>query len=264
MNIKLEKLDNFYEKSLTWAVGNRWTVIIIAIGLFISSLFLIKVIGTEFMPASDNDRISAQVKLAQGTKLDETILTAQYLDSVYMNKYPEIEIVSTSAGSGDENSIASVFSETGNYIINYTFKMKPRNEREKDIFQIANEMRKDIEVRPEIEKYFVDAGSSRSSGGMGAGGGSVLEVKVFGNNFDETNSRTDFTLTQDHFDLDPGEYKLLIALEDSETGRARGKILIKTISNSLKLSTDEKFAFNNYGLLFLQFNFRNCKGKNNQ
>lgn len=183
----LEKMDNIYEKSLSWAVGNRWTVIIIATVIFISSLFLINVVGTEFMPASDNDQISAQVKLAQGTKLDETILTAQYLDSVFINKYPEIEIVSTSAGSGDENSLAAIFSETGNYIINYTFKMKPRDEREKDIFQIANEMRKDIEVRPEIEKYYVDAGSSRSSGGMGMGGGSVLEVKVFGNDFDETN-----------------------------------------------------------------------------
>ncbi|HAN18028.1 MAG: multidrug transporter AcrB [Bacteroidetes bacterium GWC2_33_15] len=183
----LEKMDNIYEKSLSWAVGNRWTVIIIATVIFISSLFLINVVGTEFMPASDNDQISAQVKLAQGTKLDETILTAQYLDSVFINKYPEIEIISTSAGSGDENSLAAIFSETGNYIINYTFKMKPRDEREKDIFQIANEMRKDIEVRPEIEKYYVDAGSSRSSGGMGMGGGSVLEVKVFGNDFDETN-----------------------------------------------------------------------------
>ncbi|MGE0088713.1 MAG: efflux RND transporter permease subunit [Bacteroidales bacterium] len=184
---QLEKMDNIYEKSLAWSVSNRWTTIIIATVIFISSLFLINVIGTEFMPSSDNDRISAQVKLAQGTNLDETILTAQYLDSVFMAKYPEIEIISTSAGSGDENSMAAIFSETGNYIINYTFKMKPRDKREKDIFQIANEMRGDIEKRPEIEKYYVDAGSSRSSGGMGMGGGSVLEVKVFGNDFDKTN-----------------------------------------------------------------------------
>lgn len=183
----LEKMDNFYEKTLAWAVSNRWTTIIIASVIFISSLVLIRVLGTEFMPASDNDQITAQVKLAQGTKLDETILTAQYLDSVFINKYPEIEIISTSAGSGDENSMAAIFSETGNYIINYTFKMVSREKREKDIFQIANEMRSDIEKRPEIEKYYVDPGGSRGSGGMGMGGGSVLEVKVFGNDFDETN-----------------------------------------------------------------------------
>jgi multidrug efflux pump subunit AcrB len=114
----LTRLDNFYERTLTWAVGHRWTVIIIAFLVFASSMSLVKVIGTEFMPASDNDRISAQVKLAQGTKLDETARAAQRLDSVFMKDYPEIEIVSTSAGVGDENSLASIFTENGNYIIN--------------------------------------------------------------------------------------------------------------------------------------------------
>ncbi|MBN2820374.1 MAG: efflux RND transporter permease subunit [Bacteroidales bacterium] len=183
----LEKMDKFFEKTLIWAVGRRWLVIGIATVVFISSMFLVKVIGTEFMPASDNDRISAQVKLAQGTKLEETIKTAHYLDSVFRKKYPEIEIVSTSAGVGDGSSLAAIFTETGNYIVNYTFKMKPLNERDKDIFQVANEMRDDIEKLPEIEKYYVDPGSSRASSALGMGGGSNLEVKVFGNDFDETN-----------------------------------------------------------------------------
>ncbi len=183
----LNRLDNFYERILSWAVGHRWTVVIIAFLVFVSSMSLVKMIGTEFMPASDNDRISAQVKLAQGTKLDETAKTAQKLDSVFMKNYPEIEIVSTSAGVGDENSLASIFTETGNYIINYTFKMKPRAQRVQDIFQVANRMRKDIEQLPEVEKYFVDPGSTRASAAMGMGGGNNLELKVYGNNFDETN-----------------------------------------------------------------------------
>lgn len=183
----LEKMDKFFEKTLIWAVGHRWFVIGIATVVFISSMFLVKVIGTEFMPASDNDRISAQVKLAQGTKLEETIKTAHYLDSVFRKKYPEIEIVSTSAGVGDGSSLAAIFTETGNYIVNYTFKMKPLKERDKDIFQVANEMREDIEKLPEIEKYYVDPGSTRASSALGMGGGSNLEVKIFGNDFDETN-----------------------------------------------------------------------------
>jgi len=183
----LERIDNIYEKILTWTVSHRWTVIIIAVGIFIPSLFLLKFIGAEFMPASDNDKISAQVKLAQGTKLDETVKTATYLDSVFMKKYPEVEIVSSSAGVGDESSQAAIFSETSNYILNYTFKMKPKNEREKDIFEVANLMRKDIEVLPEVETFYVDPGSTRSAAGMLMGGGSVLEVKIYGNDFNETN-----------------------------------------------------------------------------
>jgi hydrophobe/amphiphile efflux-1 (HAE1) family protein len=183
----LTRLDNFYERTLNWAVGHRWTVVIIAFAVFIASMSLVKMIGTEFMPASDNDRISAQVKLAQGTKLDETAITAQRLDSVFLKNYPEIEIVSTSAGVGDENSLAAIFTENGNYIINFTFKMKPRAERSQDIFQVANRMRKDIGDLPEVEKFYVDPGSTRASSAMGMGGGNNLEVKIYGNDFDETN-----------------------------------------------------------------------------
>ena len=183
----LDRMDIFFERILSWAVGNRWKVVGIAFAVFVSSMFLVKVIGSEFMPASDNDRISGQVKLAQGTKLEETIQTAQHLDSIFMKKYPEVELISTSAGVGDGSSLSAIFTETGNYIINYNFKMKQRKDREKDIFQVANEMRLDIEKLPEVEKFYIDPGSSRSSSAMGMGGGSNLEIKIYGNSFDETN-----------------------------------------------------------------------------
>lgn len=183
----LDKLDDFYARILTWSVSHRWTVVIVSTVIFVASLFLVKLVGSEFMPASDNDRIAAQIKLAQGVKLDETVITAHYLDSVFRAKYPEIEVVSTSAGVGDGNSLAAIFTETGNYIINYNFKMKARNQRSKDIFEISDEMRKDIEKLPEVEKYYVDPGSSRSSSALTGGGGSNLEIKVFGNSFDKTN-----------------------------------------------------------------------------
>ena len=180
------KLDNAYENILTWAVGNRWKVIGISALIFFSSLFLLKFIGTEFMPASDNGRIGATIKLVQGVKLDETKKIARKLDAIFM-KYPEIAIVSASAGAGDESSLASIFSQTGNYIVTYTFRMKDRKFRDRDIFQVSEDLRKDIAQFPEVETFFVDPGSSRSSSIMGGGGGSNLEVQVFGHDFDKTN-----------------------------------------------------------------------------
>lgn len=179
------KLDSGYEKILSWAVGHRWMIIGVSAAVFVSSLFLTKFIGSEFMPSSDNGRISATVKLVQGVKLDETTIVARKLDSAFM-KYPEIEIVSASAGSGDENSLASIFSQTGNYIISYTFKMKERKDRNRNIFEVSEGLRKEMEKLPEVESYYVDPGSTRSSSIMG-GGGSNLEIMVFGHDFDKTN-----------------------------------------------------------------------------
>jgi len=184
----LGKLDNGYEKILSWVVGHRWLVVGIAFMIFTASMGLIKYIGTEFMPASDNNRISATVKLVQGVKLDETTIIAHKLDSIFMKKYPEIEIVSSSAGTGDENSMAAIFSQTGNYIISYTFKMKERKDRKRDIFQISDELRTDIQQFPDVEIFNVDPGGSRAASSMmGMGGGSNLEVNIFGHDFDKTN-----------------------------------------------------------------------------
>ena len=184
----LGKLDNGYEKILSWVVGHRWLVVGIAFMIFTASMGLIKYIGTEFMPASDNNRISATVKLVQGVKLDETTIIAHKLDSIFMKKYPEIEIVSSSAGTGDENSMAAIFSQTGNYIISYTFKMKERKDRKRDIFQISDELRTDIQQFPDVEIFNVDPGGSRAASSMmGMGGGSNLDVNIFGHDFDKTN-----------------------------------------------------------------------------
>ena len=183
----LTKIDDVYENILKWAVGHRWVTVSIAAIIFGSSLFLLKFIGSEFMPPQDNDQLSAQVKLAQGVKLDETVKTAHYLDSLFIAKYPEFTVVSSSAGVGDENSLASMFQETGNYIITYTMALKPQNERDRDIFQIGEELRHDIEKLAEVEKFYVDPGSSRQSAAMGMGGGSKMEIKIFGESFDKTN-----------------------------------------------------------------------------
>jgi hydrophobe/amphiphile efflux-1 (HAE1) family protein len=183
----LERMDTFYEKTLKWAVGHRWTVVGLATLIFISSLFLTGAVGSEFMPSSDNGQITANIKLAQGVNFEETKIVAEKLNKIILENYPEIEMVSTSAGQGDEGSFVAIFSQTGNYIINYTFRMKDIELRDKDIFEVSDELRKDIEQFAEIETYNVDPGGSRSSSFMGGGGGSVIEVKIFGHSFDETN-----------------------------------------------------------------------------
>ena len=68
----LDKLDNGYARILNWCVNHRGIVVTTAFAIFIASLFLLKVIPTEFFPAQDNARLSATVKLPQGTRIETT------------------------------------------------------------------------------------------------------------------------------------------------------------------------------------------------
>ena len=185
-------IDAFYEKTLKFAVNNRPLIIILAVLIFGSSLFLVSRVGFEFMPESDNGRISAQVELIEGTKLDITTQLARKIEGIIREKYPEISIISTSAGSAESGSMLSIFQKSGSYIISFIMTLPPVEERTRDIFVISDLLRKDLAEFPEIVKYSVNPGSmtssmSSSSFGMSVGGGSNIVVKIFGHDFDNTN-----------------------------------------------------------------------------
>jgi hydrophobe/amphiphile efflux-1 (HAE1) family protein len=179
-------LDNIYEKSLRWAVNNKGKVIVGAVLIFASSIFLVGQVGTEFMPASDNNEMGAQIKLAQGVNMEESSKLADSIEHLWSSKYPELRFVSTSTGAGDENSLSAIFFETGNYIITFNMRLTPKSERTRDMFQIADLMREDLKKFAEIETFDVDPGNTRRMAAMGMGGGSKLELKVFGFDFDKT------------------------------------------------------------------------------
>ncbi len=179
----LNKLDDFYEKILSWSVRHKTTVIISAISIFILSLLLIPLTGSEFMPPSDNSQISASVELATGIRLDETKKIAQKIEKTVYEKYPEVKLISTSAGSGEGSSIIAVFQKTGSFIINYRFKLSSETERKRSIFEISDLFRQDLDKIPEIASYSVNPGGQK---GPSSSGENNVEVEIFGYNFNET------------------------------------------------------------------------------
>lgn len=179
----LDGLDVFYVKSLKLAVHNRWKILVVSLALFIGSLFLLSIVGTEFFPPSDNSQISAVVELPQGVNLANTRSVSQTIETIWREKYPEIEIIASSAGTAEEGNIFSAFGDNGSHIINYYMRLSNRTERQRDIYEIGDLMRQDLTTIPEIVDFRVDPGGQDE--GMGSGA-STIEVIISGYNLDET------------------------------------------------------------------------------
>ena len=75
----LDGLDNWYQKRLNWAVRHRRTIIAGCFGFFLLSLICAKGIGTEFFPSQDNSRISVQLQLPIGARVERAQALAQEL-----------------------------------------------------------------------------------------------------------------------------------------------------------------------------------------
>lgn len=178
----LDWFDGFYEKTLRWALRHKTFVTIISILVFVFSMGLFSVIGTEFFPEADESRLSASIELQTGTRVGNTIRLANTLDSLVRVKYPEIDLISTTSGYDDQGGWASMFTAGGTHTIQYTFSLVPALEREKSVWDIAEELRNDFAKYPEIVDFTVS-----TSEGMGSFGGNTVDVEVYGYDFAATN-----------------------------------------------------------------------------
>jgi HAE1 family hydrophobic/amphiphilic exporter-1 len=176
----LENLDNGYAKILTWSVRHRTTLMIITLGVFVASLFLLKKVPVEFMPESDQGQISVTIELEQGRSMDYTKrVTAEVTEYIQAN-FPEIDRIASTTGASDGSSIFSAFGTSGSNVITFTLRCVDLKDRNRSIFLMGDLMREKFKTIPEIVKYTVD--TSGSGGAMG--GGAPIEVKVFGHDFD--------------------------------------------------------------------------------
>jgi len=151
-------LDNFYETTLRWALHHKLFTLFMSLAVFIGSMFLMRYISTDFMPEADESRINAEIELQTGTRVEETMKTARYLENVIQQKFPEVEILAASSGADDEGSMFSLFSTTGSNMINLMMRLTPIEERGKSVWDIASELREEIAALPEVINFNVETG----------------------------------------------------------------------------------------------------------
>ncbi|HPR31375.1 MAG TPA: efflux RND transporter permease subunit [Prolixibacteraceae bacterium] len=181
--VLLDKLDQFYGRSLTWALKHKLLVILASLAILLSSFFFAGRIGGEFIPQSDSSNISATIELQTGTRFEETSKIARAIDDYVKRTIPEMELNSYSAGADDRGGINSIFQSSGSHIINYRVKLVSPESRQRSVWEISEEFRNYLGEIPEVVNYTV---STQGGMGGGMGGDQTVEVSIFGYDFDET------------------------------------------------------------------------------
>ena len=178
-------LDNAYARSLNWVVHHRRITVFSMMSVFVVSLGLLTQVPTEFFPPSDNNRIAATVELEQNISVEYTSRIARRIDSIIYAKYPEVILVSASAGANSSDNAFAAMQTTGSHIINYNMRLTDVEGRERSIYVISDLLRQDLDGIPEIRQYTITPGGAM--GGM-VGGAATVDIKVFGYDMDLTNT----------------------------------------------------------------------------
>ena len=166
-----------YGRGLRWALTYRKTVLAGAGVLFVGSLLLVPTIGTEFMPVSDNSQIQISGELETSRSLLYTANVVERLEESIKSEVPELLIISST--SGGTGGMGGGVGSSNQFQVR--LGLVGPGERDRSVFDIADQVRGLMDEMPELVNYSASAGS-----GAGGAGQDPVQVRILGQDLDAT------------------------------------------------------------------------------
>ena len=181
----LDAIDNGYARLLDVVVTHRWISTAAALGIFVGSMFLVKFIGSEFFPTSDNSRLGVSLELPIGTRVEEAKDVCARIYADWKKKYPEIKMLNYTVGQASSDNTYASMSDNGSHIMSMNIRLVNPSERKRSITEIAKLMREDLKQYPELKKAQVNVGGMR---GGSMSGQSTIDYEIYGYDFAKTDT----------------------------------------------------------------------------
>ncbi len=124
------KLEGAYRDLLATGLRHRALSVLLALVLLAASALLVPLIGTEFLPASDEGEVNVRGEMAVGTRLDLVDQQTRVMEQIVDANVPEAigKIVSSRGGGGSVD-----------------LTLRPSSQRTRSNVQIAEDLREKLE-----------------------------------------------------------------------------------------------------------------------
>lgn len=173
------KVDAGYGRLLTWALDHRKLIVAAMVGLIVVSVLAIPLVGSEFFPETDEGKISIDVTLPLGTKVDKTDEVMRHIEDVVMG-VDEVEMFSSQVGT----TTVKTFLGTGTTEIgSMDVRLASKGERKRSTKDIVEEIRNKI---GEIPGAKIDVNSTTIVSRIGSvtGSNKPVQLAIKGDDFD--------------------------------------------------------------------------------
>ena len=182
-NKVIDKVSAGYSRLINWCVRHRTIVTCSALGIFAATIIgFYPLIETEFMPSSDQGRITVQLELPAGTGQNITRDLGHEIYGRFVENIPEIVNCSFSLGQADSDNSFAAMQTNGTHVISYNINIGSMEDRERSQAEIADVVRAILADYPQIKKTRV------TEGGGGMGGVSTVDVELYAHDFETTDA----------------------------------------------------------------------------
>ncbi|MEG9296412.1 efflux RND transporter permease subunit [Mangrovibacillus sp. Mu-81] len=131
-----------FVQSIKWSLRHRGVVLFITTITLVAGGYGLTTVGTQFLPPTDEGFFNMRVELENGSSKAETDKVVKAIEQ-NLETQKDVAVFVSLVGTTQEESFRG--SEKGNVAEVYV-KMKPLEDRERSIFQFADD------IKPEIEK----------------------------------------------------------------------------------------------------------------
>jgi HAE1 family hydrophobic/amphiphilic exporter-1 len=142
-----EKLNGKYKTALEWSLNHRLATVIGAVVIFLSSFFIMGMLGSAFFPETDRSEFTIEVKAAPGSSLEQTSKICNDAETI-LRRRSEVTTVLTTIGGANEPVTKAVI----------LTKLIPKHDRLKGDKQIIDELRGQLKYLPGADFSFVVQG----------------------------------------------------------------------------------------------------------
>lgn len=183
---RYESLDRSYEHSLEWVLGHRKILISTVLLIFLGSLTLLPLIGTEFLPVSDESQFRIVLRAPVGQRVEKTEQQVSEVERALRANIPttELETIVSSTGVLSQGRSSLFNPNTGPHTSSIQVYLVEPEKRSRTQVEIMND------VRPKIAKLFPGVSMYFDPGGLvkrvtSFGSQKAVDVEIYGHDFEK-------------------------------------------------------------------------------
>jgi HAE1 family hydrophobic/amphiphilic exporter-1 len=135
-----DKLSDGYQKILAWSLVHKRKTVLMAIGVFVTSIFMVPLLGTEFVPKADFSETSVNFQTPVGSSLESTEAKARQVESI-IREFPEVRytVATLNTGNALGKNNASIY-----------VRLVDRKDRQRSVDQMSAALRERLQQVPGI------------------------------------------------------------------------------------------------------------------
>ncbi|MDH4236010.1 MAG: efflux RND transporter permease subunit [Nitrospira sp.] len=183
---RYESLDRSYEDSLRWVLGHRRMFIAVVVLIFAGSLALVPLIGTEFLPVSDESQFRIALRAPVGQRIEITEQQVAEVERVLREHIPahEVETIVSTTGVLSQGRSSLFNPNTGPHTSSIQVYLAPVDKRSRSQIQIMNDVRpKILNLFPGVAMFFDPGGLVKRVTSFGSQ--KAIDVEIYGYDFDK-------------------------------------------------------------------------------